>query len=287
MLLVRRAFRHLSRVSDVLFRKTLLEREVTIFDDDVWLTSYPRSGNTWTRFLVGNLIHEQPVTFLNVERVVPDMYKTADWALRRLPRPRIMKSHESFDARYRKVIYIVRDPRDVAISNYSFEMKLRSVREGTTLDQFVPRWVDGVYWRRIGSWADHVNSWLATREGQEGFLLIQYEQLQADPHMELARIADFVGLKTTPDRIARAVERSSAERMRQMEKTQGGKWVATSHTRSDKPFVGRASSGGWRETLPPQSLAHIEAHWGALMQRLGYELASPGVGSLTDAGARA
>jgi sulfotransferase family protein len=273
-MLVRRAFRHLSRVSDVLFRTTLLEREVTIFDDDIWLTSYPRSGNTWTRFLVGNLLHDEPITFLNVERLVPDMYKTADWVMRRLPRPRIMKSHECFDPRYRKVIYIVRDPRDVAISNYHFEMKLRSVREGTTLDQFVPRWVDGVYWRRIGSWADHVNSWLSTREGQPGFLLVRYEQLQADPPGELARIAAFVGLETSPERIARAVELSSAQNMRKMERTQGERWVATSHTRADKPFVGKASSGGWRDTLPAASLAHLEAHWGTLMQRLGYELAA-------------
>jgi len=168
----------------------------------------------------------------------------------------------------------VRDPRDVAISNYHFEMKLRSVREGARLEEFVPRWVDGVYWRRIGSWADHVNSWLSTREGQPGFLLVRYEHLQADPYAELARIAAFVGVETNPERIARAVELSSAQNMRKMEKTQGGKWVATSHTRSDKPFVGRASSGGWRDTLPPESLAHLEAHWGPLMQRLGYELAS-------------
>src|SRR3981081_949708 len=88
-LLVRRAFRHLSRVHDVLFRRTLLEREITIFDDDVFLTSYPRSGNTWTRFLVGNFVNpNEPVTFLNVERLVPDMYKTADWVLRRRLRPR-------------------------------------------------------------------------------------------------------------------------------------------------------------------------------------------------------
>ncbi|HVN19470.1 MAG TPA: hypothetical protein VMU05_11870, partial [Dongiaceae bacterium] len=88
MWIVKRGFRHLSRVSDVLFRRTLLEREITIFPDDTFLTSYPRSGNTWTRFLVGNLIHPHaPVTFLNIEKIVPDMYKTADWVLRRLPRP--------------------------------------------------------------------------------------------------------------------------------------------------------------------------------------------------------
>ena len=274
MLLVRRAFRHLSRVSDVLFRRTLFEREVTIFDDDVWLTSYPRSGNTWTRFLVGNLLHDEPVTFLNVERLVPDMYKSADWVMRRLPRPRIMKSHECFDPRYRKVVYIVRDPRDVAVSNYNFEVKLHSVPEGTPIEQFLPRWVDGVYWRRIGSWADHVQSWMSTRQGQTGFLLLRYEDLQADPHRELAKVAEFVGLEASAERIARAVELSSAANMRTMEKTQGKKWVATSHTRSDKPFVGSASSGGWRRNLSAESVAHLESHWGPLMKSLGYELVS-------------
>src|SRR5260370_8194332 len=127
-LLVRRAFRHLSRFKDGLVRRTVVEREMTIFDDDVFLTSYPRSGNTWTRFLVGNFVNpNEPVTFLNVERLVPDMYKTADWVLRRRPRPRVLKSHESFDARYRRVTYIVRDPRDVPISTYHCDINLRSI----------------------------------------------------------------------------------------------------------------------------------------------------------------
>ena len=274
-LLVRRAFRHLSRVSDVLFRRTLLEREITIFDDDVFLTSYPRSGNTWTRFLVGNFLNpNEPVTFLNVERLVPDMYKTADWVLRRRPRPRVLKSHEAFDARYRRVIYIVRDPRDVAISNYHWEMKLRSVPEGCPIEDFVPLWMSGNFWRRIGSWADHVNSWLATRQGHEGFVMMRYEDLQANTQQELVRLAKFMGVDPGPQRIARAIELSSASNMRKMEETQGKKWVATFHTRSDKPFVRKASSGGWRTVLPAKTVSYMEAEWGPLMKRLGYTLSS-------------
>jgi hypothetical protein len=274
-LLVRRAFRHLSRVSDVLFRHTLLEREITIFDDDVFLTSYPRSGNTWTRFLVGNFLNpNQPVTFLNVERLVPDMYKTADWVLRRQPRPRVLKSHESFDARYRRVIYIIRDPRDVAISNYHWEMKLRSVQDSCSIEEFVPLWMSGNFWRRIGSWADHVNSWLATREGQDGFIMMRYEDLQANPQRELARLARFIGAEPDPQRIEQAIERSSASNMRKMEETQGKKWVATFHTRSDKPFVRKASSGGWRANLPEPTIRYMEAQWGSIMKKLGYSLST-------------
>lgn len=274
-LLIRRVFRHLSRVGDVLCRHTLLEREIMIFDDDIFLTSYPRSGNTWTRFLVGNFLHpDEPVTFLNVERLVPDMYKTADWVLRRRPRPRVLKSHESFDARYRRVIYIVRDPRDVAISNYHWEMKLRSVRDGCPIEEFVPLWMSGNFWRRIGSWADHVNSWFATRQGHDGFIMMRYEDLQANTHQELVRLAEFMGVAPDPARIDLAIERSSASNMRKMEETQGKQWVATFHTRSDKPFVRKASSGGWRVVLPPQTVTYMEERWGGIMKQLGYPLST-------------
>jgi hypothetical protein len=273
MLIVRRAFRHLSRVSDVLFRRTLLEREITIFPDDVFLTSYPRSGNTWTRFLVGNLIYEnEPVNFLNVERLVPDMYKTADWVLRRRPRPRTVKSHECFDPRYPKVIYIVRDPRDVAVSNYHWEMKLRSVPENYPIDKFVPEWMNRRFWPRIGSWADHVNSWLSTRQGSNTFLLVRYEELSTNTHQELQRVAEFLGIAATPGRLDRAIELSSADHMRALEKTQGGRWVATTRTRQDKPFVRKAASGGWRSVLPDKTVSYLETQWGEIMQRLGYEL---------------
>ena len=280
MLIVRRAFRHLSRVSDVLFRKTRLEREITIFPDDVFLTSYPRSGNTWTRFLVGNLIYQdEPVTFLNVERLVPDMYKTADWVMRRLPRPRVLKSHECFDPRYPKIIYIVRDPRDVAVSNYHWELKLRSIREGYPIEEFVPRWMKPDFWPRIGSWADHAASWLAPRQGQDGFLLMRYEDLQQDPHRELEKLARFLGLSADSERVRRAVELSSAEHMRKLERKQGARWVATTYTRTDKPFVRGAKSGGWRDTLPPQTVAYLESKWGDQMRTLGYELSSETVSS--------
>ena len=44
-------------------------RSLTVFPNDIFLVSYPRSGNTWIRFLVGNLLNtSDPITFANVER---------------------------------------------------------------------------------------------------------------------------------------------------------------------------------------------------------------------------
>src|SRR5208282_6584152 len=118
------------------------------------------------------------------------------------------------------------------------------------------------------------NSWLATRQGQPNFLLMRYEDLQANQQRELARVAQFMGLNPDPERIHQAIERSSAANMRKMEETQGKKWVATFHTRSDKPFVRKASSGGWRAVLQEKTVTHVEAHWGPLMTQLGYRLST-------------
>ncbi len=272
-MMIKRALKHLSRVNDVLFRRTRIEREITVFPDDVFLTSYPRSGNTWCRFLVGNLAYpDDPMTFLNLEQRIPDMYTHSDRTMRNLPRPRIIKSHECFDPRYKRIVYIVRDPRDVAVSNYHWEMKKGSFSDQFPIEQFVPRWMESEYWPRLGCWGDHVSGWLATREGHSGFLVIRYEDLQANPAPELAKVAKLLGIEPTAHRLAEAVELSSADRMRELEKNRAGKWVQTKYTRQDKPFVRKASSGNWQSVLPRESAALIEQTWGHLMTRLGYEL---------------
>ncbi len=271
--MIKRGLKHLSRVSDVLFRRLRIERDITVYPDDVFLTSYPRSGNTWTRFLVGNLVHQhEPVTFLNLEKLLPDMYVHSDREMRNLPRPRIIKSHECFDPRYNRVIYIVRDPRDVAVSNYHWELKKGSFPDGFPMREFVPRWMKSQYWPRLGCWGDHVTSWLSTRSGHEGFVVIRYEDLMADTQAELVKMARLLGIEPDPERLRRAAELSSADRMRQLENSEGGKWVQTKYTRQDKPFVRKASTGGWRAVLPQESVALIEATWGHLMDRLGYPL---------------
>lgn len=271
--MIERAFKHLFRVNDVVLHRTRLEREITIFPDDVFLTSHPRSGNTWTRFLVANLVYpEKPVTFLSIEKLVPDMYKSADRTLRSLARPRVLKSHEPFDPRYKRVVYIVRDPRDSAISNYYWELKQDSFSEDHPIEDFIPQWMEPAYWPRIGSWGEHVMSWLATRYGKEGFVLLRYEDLKRSPEVELAKVAALLNIDPTPSRLGRAIELSSAERMRTLEKGQGTKWAMTKYTRPDKPFIRSAVSGGWESVLPKKSVALIESTWGPIMKLLGYEL---------------
>ena len=249
-------------------------RTMAVLPDDTFIVSYPRSGNTWTRFLIANLLHpEQPATFANIERLVPDSEAQSSRYLRGIPRPRVIKSHTYFDPRFPRVIYIVRDPRDLALSYYDFQRKYRQIDDQYPLIQYVSDFVNGrLISKSWGTWGENVGSWLGAGGGRRDFLVLRYEDMIANAEQELARVAEFFGIEPTPARLASAVELSSASRMRSLEQAQGKEWVSTKGKRSDIPFIGNATSGGWRKNLPESSVIEIEAAWGALMRTLNYEL---------------
>lgn len=280
-------------------------RMLNVLPDDIFLVSFPKSGNTWTRFLIGNLTHsEEPITFANVSRLVPDIYGTSREGFKKVPRPRVIKSHECFDPRYHRVIYIVRDPRDVAVSSYHFSRKGLLIEDSMPIERYVSEWffragqhygtwgehagswlaneqnigqvsrLKDSFMGTIGTWGENVTSWLGARGNCRELLLLRYEDLLEDTQRELAKVSRFLDLKTTPEMIARAVELSSAENMRKLEDKQSDKWSTTREGRQDIKFVREAKSGQWKKSLPPSSVAEIEAGWGHIMQLLGYELST-------------
>lgn len=271
--LYRRLRRPAVKIARVLLRRELAGRLYTRYPDDVCLVAYPRSGGTWLRFLAGNLAHpDKPVTFANLESAVPSIYHSPDWLLLRAARPRILKSHEAFYARHQRVIYIVRDPRDVAVSYYHYVIKYRELPEDYPMADYIPRFMREDFEAQFGPWNDHVLSWLKMRQGQPDFLFLRYEDLLADPMTELGRVADFMGITATKSRLRRAINLSSSDHMRQLERKQSRQWSGTRKSRQDMFFVRSAKSGAWKQELPAESVHLIESNWGPVMQTLRYPL---------------
>lgn len=285
-------------LSNYILGRSVAGRLAPASEDAVFLVSFPKSGNTWTRFLIGNLTHpEEPVTFANVDRVVPDIYGTPASDIRATPPPRVFKSHEAFDPRYRRVIYIVRDPRDVAVSSYHFARKGRQIADTLPLESYVSTQFLGRD-HTYGNWGEHVGSWLVNASnivqllrggslsvgeglqlGARGhgrqFLLLRYEDLLEDTEKELSKVAEFVGQKASPDEIRRAIAWSSADHMKELEQQQSDQWSTTKEGRKDIKFVREAKPGQWKTSLSPAAVAEIEFTWSRLMQVLGYEPAQP------------
>ncbi len=246
-------------------------RELAVFPDDTFVVSYPRSGNTWTRFLIANLIGRP--TLENITCLIPEIYLYSNRQLMSFPRPRILKSHEPFDPRYKKVIYIVRDPRDVAVSLYHYSRKRRDIPDAYPMDEFVLGYLRGQYFDFCGTWQQHVASWLYTQPDRQ-MLWLRYEDMLDQPVAALTSIAEFMGIDVSAEKIAGAIAASSHERMRDMERDHGQQWKMTKGTRLDIPFIRNAAKDKWRTELSKDSQLRIESAWGDTMTRLHYSVES-------------
>jgi hypothetical protein len=270
------------RIAKYFLGTDIAGRQLAVRPDDTFIVSYPRSGNTWTRFLIANLLFgEEPVSFTNIERLIPDAEALSNRYLKKVPSPRVIKTHQYFDHRYPKVLYITRDPRDVLLSYYHFSRKYRHIADDYPLERYIHGVVSGtLHSTAWGTWAENVGTWLAARAGRPTFLLVRYEDLMADTPSELAKVARFFGVEASAEKLHRAIENSSADRLRELEKKEGGEWVATKNKRVDIPMIGSAVTGKWRSAMPEAAIAEIESAWGGLMTQLGYELVTRKVESV-------
>lgn len=249
-------------------------RQIAVRPDDTFIVSYPRSGNTWMRFLIANLLFpNQTISFANIESLIPDAEAISSRHMKRIRGPRIIKSHQYFDHRYPKVLYLVRDPRDVLLSYYHFSRKYRHIGDDFPLETYIHRIATGTLHKTAwGTWGENVGSWLGARLGRPNFLLVRYEDLVVHTQSQLERVAYFFGVPHSPQALREAIAKSSATNLRDLEKQQHGQWVATQKTRADIPMIGSAVSGKWKSSVPEASINEIESAWGALMEQLGYEL---------------
>src|SRR6266478_1029434 len=148
--------------------------------DDTFLVSYPKSGNTWLRFLVANLVQpDPPVTLVGADLLIPAVDGQSKKHFNQMATPRIIKSHYPFLESCKRVVYVVRDPRDVVMSQYHYQIKRGVLAPGAPVDAFVDRFLEGGVCP-YGSWWENVASWLAARSRDPQFLLVRYEDMQAD-----------------------------------------------------------------------------------------------------------
>lgn len=236
-----------------------------ISDADSFLASYPKSGNTWLKFMLAQLLGGRPVDFDSVERLVPDAGGHAQ-APRLLPGGgRLIKTHEplrpSLARYYRRSVYIVRDGRDVAVSYY-FSMLRTGLFEGD-FPSFLDRFLDGEV-GGFGAWHDHVLSWLG---GRGDTLVLRYEDLLGDPAGGLAKAAAHLGVDPPPDRLEEVVRANEAEAMRSKE---SGTKIGRERVRTDINFVRAASAGGWVEHFDEADVERFAEVAGAALSAAGY-----------------
>lgn len=274
----------------------------------VWLASYPKSGNTWLRLLLSNLLWgregpedinalrlaahslvDRPViedltlvdTFLLTreegDRMRPTLMEEA-WreasdrdvfiklhdAYRRLPDGSPVLGRPA-----RAALYILRDPRDVAVSLAFHTGKpiatvvRQIVSDRTHMGGDKPRHEQLP--QPLLDWSGHVRSWIG--QGDVPVHVLRYEDLRADTMGCFGRAVAFLGLEATPDDLARAVGQSD---FRELQRQETEKGFRERRRESTAPFFRAGRVGAWRDTLIADQAAAIEASHGAVMAEFGY-----------------
>lgn len=269
-ILILRALRKLSRghIDDVRTRRNL--KVYNNNDDDVFIVSYPRSGNHWTCFILASLVSGKDVIdFSNVKDIValPSHMQSVSW----MQRPRMISNHEHYDSRYKRVIYIVRDPREVAVSQYYFLKGRENLySKSYPLGKHIKNFFTGTIGIAGVSWQEHVEGWLGARRSSPDFLLLQYESMLDNPFNSVCRIADFLHISVNDDDIERIVRNTSFANMQHMEQQD---YCKRKILRDKNQYLIRnGNSQSWKTVLGSDDIRLIEENWADTMGRLGYEI---------------
>ena len=246
----------------LLFAAVARRAGLRLIDDheagDVFFVGFPKSGHTWVQYLTASLlgadVRHCPDAL--VQDLVPDIHDRRFY--RRYATPMVFKSHALPRPDYRRVIYLLRDGRDVMVSYYHHACARFGPQDW---NHFVghPPWLDA-------KWHEHVEAWLANPYQAE-LLIVRYEDLKRDAATELRRICTFLGREETPARIQEAVAAAAFEVMNAREKKLG--WEDPTWPK-EKSFVRRGAVGSFRDEMPAETLALFLADAGPTLKKLGY-----------------
>lgn len=178
---------------------------------DTLLVSYPKSGNTWIRFLICNYIEylratKQVVDFTFLNKNMPELaYNLHQNTYFEKRTSRMVKTHKNYLFLFRKnpSIYIIRNPISVLKSFYIYNNHIEnSYFQNYSFSQFIqsPYGING-YLNHYNSWQNHIG------------LLIKYEDLQTNTYTTFNKLLMYLEYPIFSDGINYAIRMSAIEKV--------------------------------------------------------------------------
>lgn len=269
----------------------------------VWLASYPKSGNTWTRvFLANYLLNTQkPIPINEVHRVGSGDSMAATYHMvagRKLDLMRVahtlkfrhkvlggivnnnadinlVKTHNARVTAYevelipekftRASVYIMRNPLDMVLS-YA---RHYGISHEAAVERIIHPDNANLPTKTsvaefLGTWEAHVRSWMEDAPWPQ--LVLRYEDMLDDPETQFAKVLDLMGVPVDPERLRRAIRFSSFDELSKQEEESG---FIEKSTASDK-FFRKGRKNQWKTDLEPALADMIRDRMGETMKRYGY-----------------
>ncbi len=276
----------------------------------IWLTSYPKSGNTWVRSIVAALMYTNDGVF-NFDlfkriRQFPNIkyFKTftndfgnfheikKHWVnaqdLMNLDNEiKFLKTHhlncklDQYDFTNKEntlaTIYIIRDPRNLvsSISNH-YSYTLENSKKFLFTRQFIENKkkgeiVEDSIKTLLGTWDEHYKFW---KNNNKDFLLIKYEDLIKNSRFELERIINFIkkytDVQTNDDKNENIIKTTNFKYLQNLEEKGYFNENAYETVNKKKNFFYLGPENDWKNLLDKKMIDEIETKFSAEMKELGY-----------------
>jgi hypothetical protein len=245
--------------------KKVIKRRRKLVAADVVIVSHAKSGRTWLATMISHVYHRRH-GIAESELIQFDNFHRLDSRV-----PRILFSHDNRKdesrtplftpdgLRRQKVVLLVRDPCDVAVSAYF--QSFRDARKGLGPGHAGRDVFDYVIGYKLPLVLKFLRRWHDQLGRLDQVLVVRYEDLRTQAARELARVMTFIDGAADPDDIEAAVAFASFEQMKQKE--------ATNFFKSDKLRPGDSGDpqsfkvrkgrvGGFRDHFTEEQLAEIE-----------------------------
>ncbi|NCQ22920.1 MAG: sulfotransferase [Rhodobacteraceae bacterium CG17_big_fil_post_rev_8_21_14_2_50_63_15] len=269
----------------------------------IWLASYPKSGNTWTRvFLANYLLNTQkpiPINevhrvgrgdslaatyhmvagrkldFIRVPHVLTFRHKVLQGIVNNNADINLVKTHNARVTAYgvelipekftRASVYIMRNPLDMVLS-YARHYGISHVAavERITHPDNANLPTETSVAEFLGTWEAHVLSWVKDASWPQ--VVLRYEDLLDDPETEFVKVLDLMGVPVDPERLRRAIRFSSFDELSKQEEESG---FIEKSTVSER-FFGKGEKDQWKTDLDPALADIIRDKLGPTMKRYGY-----------------
>jgi hypothetical protein len=243
-------------------------------DEDIFIVAYPKSGTAWMRQIVHLLVSNAEQGEKTLAESVPLLEKKVGMgqikSLEKTKGQRCFMSHLPYslmpgiNKSRAKYIYMLRNPKDVAVSFYHFMSNREPISYTGDWNAFFDLFVSG----RVlyGLWFSHVTEWWKAAQKAENILIVTYEDMHKDLDPVIARISAFLNIPASQEMLNSIAIQSTFTSMQTNSKTN---WQS-----SDFPdkHLRKGKVGDWKNHFTPEQNVIFDAAYKQKMADLDIQI---------------